>query len=88
MKLCHASPVRCSLSLLLTSLTVFLPGLLLAAGEERFNSPQAAVDALKAAVEAKDTNALHAIFGPAGHSLVSGDVVEAAEDRSLFMQRV
>jgi hypothetical protein len=46
------------------------------------------VDALKAAVEASDTNALHAIFGPAGHGLVSVDVVEAAEEHELFMDRV
>jgi hypothetical protein len=65
-----------------------LPGRLLAAGEERFSSPQAAVDALRAAVEATDTNALHAIFGPAGHALVSVDVVEAAEEHELFMSRV
>jgi len=65
-----------------------LPGRLLAAGEERFSSPQAAVNALKAAVEASDTNALHAIFGPAGHALVSVDVVEAAEEHELFMNCV
>jgi hypothetical protein len=65
-----------------------LPGRLLAAGEARFSSPQAAVDALKAAVEASDTNALHAIFGPAGHALVSVDVVEAAEEHEFFMSRV
>jgi hypothetical protein len=63
-------------------------GRLLAAGEARFSSPQAAVDALKAAVEASDTNALHAIFGPAGHALVSVDVVEAAEEHEFFMSRV
>jgi len=88
MKLYHPSLGRQSLSLLLTSLMVLLPGLILAAGEERFSSPQAAVDALKAAVEAKDTNALHAIFGPDAHGLVSVDVVEAAEERDLFMGRV
>src|ERR1035437_3435786 len=92
MKPCHSSPVRRSakigLRLVLTSLILVLPGRLRAAGEARFSSPNAAVDALKAAVEARDTNALHAIFGPAGHSLVSGDVVEAAEERNLFMQRV
>ena len=49
---------------------------------------QAAVDALRAAVEATDTNALHAIFGPAGHALVSVDVVEAAEEHELFMNCV
>jgi hypothetical protein len=65
-----------------------LPGRLPAADEERFSSPQAAVDALRAAVEVTDTNALHAIFGPAGHALVSVDVVEAAEEHELFMSRV
>ena len=92
MKLCHPSSIRHSTNnvrgLLLSSLLLVLPGRLLAAGEERFSSPQAAVDALKAAVEATDTNALHAIFGPAGHSLVSVDVVEAADERELFMHRV
>jgi hypothetical protein len=92
MKRCHPSPVRRAanivLSLIFTSLLLVVPGRLLAAGEERFSSPQAAVDALKAAVEARDTNALHAIFGPAGHGLVSLDVVEAAEEQELFMRRV
>jgi hypothetical protein len=92
MKLCNSSPVHQSakvvFGLVLTSLMLVLPGRLLAAGEERFGSPQAAVDALKAAVEARDTNALHAIFGPAGHALVSVDVVEAAQEHELFMNRV
>src|ERR1035438_8451930 len=74
--------------ILLASLVLLLPGHLLAAGEERFSSPAAAADALKAAVEATDTNALHTIFGPAGHGLVSVDVVEAAAERELFMNRV
>jgi hypothetical protein len=76
------------LRLLFTSLLLVLPWRLPAADQERFSSPQAAVDALKAAVEASDTNALHAIFGPAGHDLVSVDVVEAAEEHELFMNRV
>ena len=92
MKLHTCSPVPVStkvrLTLVLTCLLLVLPGRLLAAGEARFSSPQAAVDALKAAVEASDTNALHAIFGPAGHALVSVDVVEAAEEHELFMSRV
>jgi len=92
MKLYTCSPVpvatRLRLTLVLTALLLVLPGRLPAADEERFSSPQAAVDALRAAVEARDTNALHAIFGPAGHALVSGDVVEAAEERELFMSRV
>ena len=76
------------LGLVLTSLMLVLTGRLLAAGEQRFSSPQAAADALKAAVETRDTNALHAIFGPTAHGLVAGDVVEAAEERELFMNRV
>jgi hypothetical protein len=92
MKLCHSSSSRHStsavLGLLLISLLLVLPGRLLAAGEKRFSSPQTAADALKAAVEASDTNALHAIFGPTAHSLVSADVVEATEERELFVRRV
>ena len=92
MKLYTCSPVpvttRLRLTLVLTALLLVLPGRLPAADEERFSSPQAAVDALRAAVEATDTNALHAIFGPAGHALVSVDVVEAAEEHELFMSRV
>jgi hypothetical protein len=74
--------------ILFASLVLLFPGHLLAAGEERFSSPAAAVDALKAAVDVKDTNALHAIFGPTGHGLVSVDVVEAAAEREFFMNRV
>ena len=92
MKHCNSSPaprsVELTPKLVLISLLLLLPGSLIAAGEERFGSPEAAVDALKAAVEARDTNALHAIFGPAGHALVSVDVVEAAEEHELFMNRV
>ena len=92
MRLCNSSPVRRStkvvLGLVLTSLLLVLPGRLLAADEERFSSPQAAVDALKAAVEARDTNTMHAIFGPTAHGLVSADFVEAAEERELFVSRL
>ena len=90
MKHCISLPVRVSTAVApaLISLALLLPGLLIAAGEKQFSSPQAAADALKAAVEARDTNALHAIFGPAGHGMVSVDVVEAAEERELFMNRV
>jgi hypothetical protein len=74
--------------LVLTALVLMLPERLRAAGEERFNSPQAAVEALRAAVAARDTNALHAIFGSAAHGLVAGDVVEAAEERGVFLDRL
>jgi hypothetical protein len=63
-------------------------GRLFAQDQERFTTPGAAVDALKAAVENRDTNALHAIFGPAAHSLVSVDVVEAGTERELFVNHL
>jgi len=92
MKHFPSSPVRratnLTLGLALTAVLLGLPRPLRAAGEEQFSSPEAAVNALKAAVEAQDTNALHAIFGPTAHGLVSSDVVEAATERQLFMDRV
>ena len=81
-------PWALSLSPLAFALLLFLPNPLWAQGEQRFSSPDAAVTALKTAVEARDTNALHAIFGPTGHSLMAVDVVEAAEEREAFMRRV
>jgi len=81
-----ASRVGCLAAVLVAAL--LLPGRLPAATEQRFASPEAAVAALKSAVEACDTNALHALFGPTAHSLVARDVVEAAEERGLFMGRV
>jgi hypothetical protein len=76
------------LRLALTTSVLVLPGHLFAAGEQQFSSPEAAVDALKTAVAAKDTNALHAIFGHAAHALVAADVVEATNERELFVSRL
>jgi hypothetical protein len=59
-----------------------------AAGEEQFDSPEAAVAALTDAAKAKDTNAVRAIFGPEGHELVSPDVVQASEAFNLFVERI
>ncbi len=64
------------------------PARVRAADEERFVSPQAAVDALRTAAEARDTNSLHAIFGPEAHGMVSADVVEAATEREVFINRI
>src|SRR5271157_354642 len=92
MKLCHLLPVCCRAKgvpgLAVLCLVLSLPGRAAAPGEQRFSSPQAAVDALQAAAEAKDTNALRAIFGPTGHGLVAVDVVEAAQERELFVRRL
>jgi len=74
-----------------TVLTVFvmlLAGRLLAADEETFNSPEAAVAALVAAARSHGTNALRAIFGPEGHELVSPDVVQATNEFKVFVQRL
>jgi hypothetical protein len=57
-------------------------------GEQRFASPEAAVAALVAAAKAKDTNALHSIFGPEGRDLVSPDAVQAGNSFSNFVRRL
>ena len=72
----------------LALLLLVVPGRLLAADEESFNSPDAAVAALVAAVTGHDTNAMHAIFGPEGHQLVSPDAVQATNEYKVFVQRV
>lgn len=64
------------------------PARLLAAGEERFDSADAAAAALAAAGKAHDTNAIHQIFGPEGQELVSPDVVQANEGFNLFIKRL
>jgi len=92
MKLLHCRNVcpsrRFGLTLVLAALIYVLPDHLFAAGEQRFSSQEGAVSALKAAVAARDTNALHLIFGPTGHTLVSADVVEAVTEREVFAQRL
>jgi hypothetical protein len=59
-----------------------------AAGEQVFNSPDAAVSALLTAATNHDTNAMHAIFGPEGHQLVSPDAVQATAEFQRFVQRL
>ena len=61
---------------------------LFATGEEQFSSAEAAVQALTSAAKSKDTNSLHAIFGPMGHELVSPDIVQATNEREVFMDRL
>lgn len=60
----------------------------LAAGEQQFGTPEEAVSALVTAAKNHDTNALHAIFGPAGHDLVSPDAVQATQEFHAFAQRL
>ena len=79
---------RLGSGLLLLTIFAALSPRLFAAGEQRFASPDAAVSALKSAADAKDTNAIRAIFGPEGHELVSPDVVQASENFNLFVKRI
>ncbi|HTQ51393.1 MAG TPA: DUF2950 domain-containing protein [Candidatus Acidoferrales bacterium] len=75
-------------ALILTVLMLALPAFALAADEESFSSPDEAVNALIAAATNHDTNAMHAIFGPEGHGLISPDVVQATQEFKLFVQRL
>src|SRR5579862_4749619 len=88
MKALKSPAMRIALPLLVIVVVSILPDRLFADGEQRFSSPDQAVNALKAAVAARDTNALHLIFGPTGHALVSADVVEATTEREMFEQRL
>jgi len=75
-------------ALILLLFVSMLPGRLLAADEQTFTSPDEAVKALLAAATNHDTNALHSIFGPEGHELVSPDVVQATNESKMFVQRL
>lgn len=79
---------RIGLALVAIGVSLVLPRHLRAQDERRFGSPDEAVSALKQAVTARDTNALHLIFGPTGYQLVSADVVEATTEREMFAQRL
>jgi hypothetical protein len=73
-------------SLALLALTLALRAS--AADEQTFTAPQEAVNALVAAAKDHDTNALHSIFGPAGHALISPDAVQATEEYKMFVQHL
>src|ERR1017187_8642692 len=68
----------------LALLTFTLPVCASAADEQTFTSPPEAVNALVTAATNHDTNALHLIFGAAGHELISPDVVQATEENQLL----
>jgi hypothetical protein len=69
-------------------LALTLPLRTSAADERTFAAPQDAVNTLVAATQNHDTNALHAIFGSAGHVLISPDVVQATEEYKMFVQHL
>jgi len=72
----------------LTVLTLTLPVCAPAADEQTFASPRDAVNALVAEATNHDTNALHSIFGSAGKTLISPDVVQATEEYQMFVQHL
>jgi hypothetical protein len=72
----------------LALLALTLPGRASAAEEQTFAAPQDAVNALVAAATNHDTNALHSIFGPEGHALISPDAVQASEAFKMFVQHL
>ena len=65
-----------------------LPACVSAAEEQAFNSPNEAIIALVTAAQNSDTNAIHLIFGPVGHELISPDVVQASEEFTMFVERL
>ena len=70
------------------ALALVWPLRVLATGEQQFATPEAAVSALETAARSRDTNAMHAIFGPAGRDLVSPDAVQATQEFEAFVNRL
>ena len=75
-------------SLVVIGLGLALPLTVFAQEEQAFNSPNDAVNALVEAAQSNDTNAFHAIFGVAGHEMISPDVVQATKEFQLFVQHL
>jgi len=74
--------------MLAMGLGLMLPICAAAQEEQTFNSPNDALNALVAAAKTNDTNALHLIFGPAGHELISPDVIQATDEYKMFVQHL
>jgi hypothetical protein len=74
--------------MLAMGLGLLLPICVTAQEEQAFNSPNDALNALVAAAKTNDTNALHLIFGPAGHELISPDVIQATDEYKMFVQHL
>ena len=65
-----------------------LPWATFAAQEEHFSNADDAIKALRSAADAKDTNALATIFGPALRGLISADPVQASNGLAVFSRRM
>ena len=75
-------------SLVVIGLGLAMPLAVLAQEEQEFTSPNDAVNALVMAAQNQDTNAIHLIFGPVGHEMISPDFVQATEEFQLFVQHL
>ncbi len=65
-----------------------VPVLQAAETAKSFSTPEEAVTALTAAVNAKDMDALRAIFGPAGADIKNNDPVQAANELTAFADAI
>ncbi len=79
---------RAARRLLLRAVLLLAPLVMLAADEQQFPTPEAAVNALQTAAQNRDTNALHAIFGAGARELVSADAVQATQEFDRFVARL
>jgi len=79
---------QANMKLFLTLICSALPFAVNAVGEQRFSSPQEAVDALTLAARDLDTNAIRTIFGPETRELMSPDPVQASNSFAVFAERV
>ena len=78
--------LACTLCLLIFGLAAPAGDSAAAAVQRTFSSPEAAADALFAAVKANDTRGMVALFGPGTEALASsGDEVEDRQCRERFL---
>ena len=75
-------------SLVVMGIGLALPLTALAQEEQAFNSPTDAINALVEAAQNNDTNAIHLIFGPVGHEMISPNVGQATEEFKLCVQHL
>lgn len=56
--------------------------------QESFSSPTEAINVMVTAAERRQSEELHAVFGPEGRQLVSPDAVQAAQSYNMFLKRL
>ena len=68
--------------------TATLPARVCAAEVRRFDTPEAAVEALTSAAKQRDFKTLRRIFGPLAHDLVTPDIVQKHEAFRMLIHRL